>query len=151
MFLPHVATDIALSEEVSQKVSNSSVLDFSRFAFDRTYAAMNLYKDASFVLAMRGHGQIIPLSFNVPVISLENHHKHRELMEHYGLGEYNVDVTDSSFENNLRDKIYKLLQNDVAIRNHSVKHNDELFLDTVKKLTSIEELNKYVKFEGGVL
>lgn len=145
LFIPHVADDISISEEISANVSNSSVLNFSRYAFDRTYAAMNLYKDADFVLAMRGHGQIIPLSFNTPVISLENHHKHRELMEHYGLGEFNVDVTDSNLAENLITKIEDLLQRYDDIKSHSINHNKELYEDTVKKLTSIPELKKFVK------
>lgn len=145
LFLPHVADDISISEEISSKVPNSSVIDFSRYAFDRTYAAMNLYKDADFVLAMRGHGQIIPLSFNTPVISLENHHKHRELMEHYGLGEFNVDVTDDAFSENLTSTVEVLMSRKDEIRKHSISHNANLYKDTVKKLTSIPGLEKYVK------
>lgn len=145
LFLPHVVADISLSEEISIHVENSSVLDFSRYAFDRTYAALNLYKDAEFVLAMRGHGQIIPLSFNVPVISLENHHKHRELMEHYGLGEFNVDITDEFFLDTLISKIDELILRKEDIRKHSLKHNQCLYEDTSIKLTSISELKKFVK------
>lgn len=145
IFLPHVYDDISLSNEISKYVVNSEVLDFSKYAFDRTYAAMNLYKDASFVLGMRGHGQIIPLSFNVPVISLENHHKHRELMEHYGLAEYNVDVTDDNFGALLVEKIEKLISSRDVIIKHCVKHNAELYDDTFEKLSSVKELKKYLK------
>lgn len=145
LFLPHVYDDIEISQEISNRLNNSSVLDFSRYAFDRTYAAMNLYKDAEFVLAMRGHGQIIPLSFNVPVISLENHHKHRELMEYYGLGELNVDVTDSEFSAKLSQKINYLIENRDIIKRHSIEHNSYLFNDTVNKLTSIPKLKRFIR------
>lgn len=145
LFLPHVPDDISISVEISNQLSNSSVLDFSKYAFDRSYAAMNLYKDASFVLAMRGHGQIIPLSFAVSVISLENHHKHRELMEHYGLGEFNVDVTDANFSEKLLEKIQDLLIRKDAIKAHCIAHNEKLFLDTEQKLKAIKELQNFVK------
>lgn len=145
LFIPHVFADASLSKDISKEISNSSVLDFGKYAFDRTYIAMNLYKDAEFVLAMRGHGQIIPLSFNTPVISLENHHKHRELMEHYGLGEYNVDITDASFSRNLIEKVESLISNKEDIVNHSINHNKLLYEDTVTKLTSIPELKRFVR------
>lgn len=145
LFIPHVFADISMSEDISKEVSNSSVLNFGKYAFDRTYIAMNLYKDAEFVLAMRGHGQIIPLSFNTPVISLENHHKHRELMEHYGLGEYNVDITDPLFSKNLCDKVETLINDRECIVNHSIDHNKLLYEDTFKKLSSIPELKRFLR------
>lgn len=145
LFLPHVVADISISKEISNQLPNSSILDFGRYAFDRTYAALNIYKNAEFVLAMRGHGQIIPLSFNVPVISLENHHKHRELMEHYGLGEFNVDVTEEFFLTNLISKIDDLILRKEEIKIHCTEHNRMLLKDTVNKLTSIPELKQYIK------
>lgn len=145
LFIPHVFADTSLSEELSKNISNSSVLDFGKYAFDRTYIAMNLYKDADFVLAMRGHGQIIPLSFNTPVISLENHHKHRELMEHYGLGEYNVNITYSELSKNLDNKIETLINNKAHIIEHSINHNKYLYEDTIKKISSIPELKRFLR------
>jgi polysaccharide pyruvyl transferase WcaK-like protein len=94
LFTPHVFDDIALSKDVAVGLDNVSIWPFSEFAFDNVFKTYGYYQHAKCVLAMRGHGQIIPLSFGVPTISLENHYKHRELMEQIGLGQYNVDVTD---------------------------------------------------------
>ncbi len=59
---------------------------------------------------MRGHGQIIPIGFGVPVIALENHPKHRGLMDELSLLDYNVKIDDELFLENLQSKI-KLLEN----------------------------------------
>jgi len=46
LFLPYFAGDIQISEEISSKMPSSSVLDSNRYTLDRTYAAINVYKDA---------------------------------------------------------------------------------------------------------
>ncbi len=94
VFAPHVLDDIALSREVAQGIANVSIWNFSEFAFDHVERTFGYYEHASCVLAMRGHGQIVPMSFGVPAISLENHHKHKGLMEEIGLPNLNIDVAD---------------------------------------------------------
>lgn len=145
VFLPHVYDDINLSLEVAKGLENAEVLDFSKYAFDHTYEALGVYKHASFVLAMRGHGQIIPLGFNVPVISLENHDKHRGLMEKYGLGEYNVNVLSQNFSSELLNLINKLIKNREEIYEHTLDTNRTLWNDSIGKLKSIQQLNKFLK------
>lgn len=145
IFVPHVPDDIVISKEVSQGIANSSVLDFSKYAFDYTYDALGIYKNAEFVLAMRGHGQIIPLGFNVPAISLENHDKHRGLMEEYGLGKYNVSVLDDDFSNNLKILTDDLIVNLSKIKEYTKKKNKELFKDSFEKLSKIAPLAGYLK------
>jgi polysaccharide pyruvyl transferase WcaK-like protein len=63
-------------------------------AFDRCDMALSYYRHADFVLAMRGHGQIVPLGFGVPVVALSNHPKHLGLMRKLGLAEYCVEIDD---------------------------------------------------------
>src|SRR5690606_4487716 len=69
------------------------------------------YKYAEFVIAMRGHGQILPIGFNTPVIAMENHPKHRGLMEELGLLDYNVKVDDDDFLQKLKEKVELLKSN----------------------------------------
>jgi polysaccharide pyruvyl transferase WcaK-like protein len=105
IFSPHVLDDVRISLEVSDGINNTSVWDFSRFAFDRCAECVGYYQRADFVLSMRGHGQIVPMAFQTPVISLENHPKHAGLMERLGLGSYNVSLAAPEFFLTLMDKL----------------------------------------------
>ncbi len=145
VFVPHVPDDILISNQIAQSIEKSIVLNFSKYAFDYTYDALGIYKNAEFVLAMRGHGQIIPLGFNVPAISLENHDKHRGLMEEYGLGKYNVNVLDEDFSDKLKKLTTDLIKNKSNIKEYTKKRNKELFEDSVEKILKIEALIKYIK------
>lgn len=108
IFAPHVLDDAILSKKISEGIENTEVWDFGQYAFDHSDKAIGFYKHAEFVLAMRGHGQIVPIGFNTPVIALENHPKHRGLMEKLDLLEYNVKINQDNFEQELRSKIDKL-------------------------------------------
>ena len=108
IFAPHVFDDIELSKLVSQEIENSEIWDFGGYAFDRCDECYGYYEKAKFVLAMRGHGQIIPIAFNTPVISLENHPKHSGLMRKLGLEKYNVKVTSDNFSTELSFLIAEL-------------------------------------------
>ncbi|GAB2481156.1 polysaccharide pyruvyl transferase family protein [Algoriphagus taiwanensis] len=126
IFSPHVPEDIPLSEEVSAGIANTKVWDFGYFAFDHSDEAVGYYKYAEFVLAMRGHGQIVPIAFNTPVISLENHPKHRGLMENLGLVEYNVSLAQDDFQEELIGKINLLEANYFALKEKYQTINQEL-------------------------
>lgn len=111
IFTPHVFDDIALSSEVCGGIPNTEIWDFGRYAFDDCPGAIGYYQDAEFVLAMRGHGQIVPLAFNTPVISLENHPKHSGLMRELGLSQYNVSLKSDSLAADLVGAIERLEAN----------------------------------------
>lgn len=145
IFAPHVFDDIQLSEEISRYVDNSSVLDFGKYAFDRSAEFLSIYKNAEFVLGMRGHGQIVPLGFNVPVISLENHDKHKGLMDRFGLGFYNVDVTDKDFALKLDERIERIENERDDIVNHISKKNLYLFDEATSKMKNIDQLKQFVR------
>ena len=110
IFAPHVYSDISISEEIVSGIDNAEVWDFGSFAFDHSDKAIGFYKYAEFAIVMRGHGQIYSICFNTPVISLENHPKHRGLMEGLGLLEYNVNINELEFKDILVKKI-RLLEN----------------------------------------
>jgi polysaccharide pyruvyl transferase WcaK-like protein len=105
IFSPHVLEDVSLSKQISDGIEKAEVWDFGYLAFDHTDEAIAYYKYANFVLSMRGHGQIIPICFNTPVISLENHPKHRGLMEEFGLLNYNVRVSSPKFSEDMKATI----------------------------------------------
>lgn len=94
VFAPHVYDDIKLSHAISNEIPNTSVWDFGYFAFDHVEQAIAYYKYAEFVISMMGHGQIIPIAFNTPVLSLENHPKHRGLMNELGLSNFNIGLNE---------------------------------------------------------
>jgi polysaccharide pyruvyl transferase WcaK-like protein len=105
IYAPHVIDDIPISEEIIRGIHNTKIWEFGSFAFDHSDKAIGFYKYAEFAIAMRGHGQILPICFNTPVVSIENHPKHRGLMEELGLLEFNVKVSDPDFKRNLMAKI----------------------------------------------
>jgi polysaccharide pyruvyl transferase WcaK-like protein len=136
---PHVLEDITLSKKVSEDISNCEVWDFGYFAFDHSYQAIAYYKYAEFVLAMRGHGQIVPISFNTPVISLENHQKNRGLMEKLNLIDYNVDILDDDFELRTRTIIRNIEEKKNNLVKQYEKINKKLMSDSTKAFDAIEK------------
>lgn len=126
IFAPHVFDDIALSEMVAKQVPNSEIWDFGRYSFDRCDECYGFYQKAEFVLAMRGHGQIVPIAFNTPVISLENHPKHSGLMRKLGLEKYNVDVNAENFTQRLSSTISELELNRDAYKAKLIEINEML-------------------------
>lgn len=137
IFSPHVPEDISISQEVAAGISNTEVWDFGYFAFDHSDEAVGYYKFAEFVLAMRGHGQIVPIAFNTPVISLENHPKHRGLMENLGLIDYNVSLNQESFKEELKEKIQALEANYFDLKHKYEVINQGLRSETEKAWTEI--------------
>ncbi len=132
IFSPHVPEDISLSEEVASGITNTEVWDFSYFAFDHSDQAVGYYKYAEFVIAMRGHGQIVPIAFNTPVISLENHPKHRGLMEDLGLLDYNVSLAQEDFGQELIQKIEALETQYFVLKEKYQTINNRLRLESEK-------------------
>lgn len=111
ILIPHVFADVDISRQVAEGIEGAEVLDFGSYAFDHTEKVLAYYKYAEYVLAMRGHGQIVPISFNTPVISLQNHPKHAGLMKKLELEEYNVNVNSVDFKNTLVATIEKIEDN----------------------------------------
>ena len=141
IFAPHVFDDISISNDICDGLANTEVWDFSYFAFDHSDEAIAFYQYAEFVIAMRGHGQIIPIAFDTPVIALENHPKHRGLMKEFGLLDYNVKVDNSNFGTDLNDVISKLETNYNALVNRYKEINEGLNEDSKNAL---EEISKKI-------
>jgi polysaccharide pyruvyl transferase WcaK-like protein len=94
ILIPHVIHDVSLCLSVAENINGVSVIDFGAFAFDHIDPIIAYYKYAKYVFAMRGHAQIIPIGFNVPVISLESHPKNRGLTTKLGLLEWSLSISN---------------------------------------------------------
>ena len=137
IFAPHVFDDISISNDICEGIANTEVWDFSYFAFDHSDEAIAFYQYAEFVIAMRGHGQIIPIAFDTPVIALENHPKHRGLMEEFGLLDYNVKVDNPNFASDLSYAITKLEKNYNSLTERYKEINKGLNADTKRAFIDI--------------
>lgn len=128
IFAPHVFEDVELSKIIADGIENTSVWSFSDYAFDNCKDCLGFYDKAEFVLAMRGHGQIIPIAFNTPIIALENHPKHSGLMRKLNFEEYNVSLKSDNISNKIISTINYL------------EKNKNIYIDSMKevnkKLTS---------------
>lgn len=136
---PHVHEDIIMSKEVASGISHVSIWPFSEFAFDKVEQMFGYYEHAACAISMRGHGQIIPLSFGVPVISLENHDKHRELMEQLNLSDFNVNVSDTA-----------LAQNIVRLVEYAILKRDAISLSLKKQFTELWDETKQIIISAGI-
>lgn len=139
LLAPHVPDDVSISNEIAKDLRNVDVWDFGYFAFDHSKESLGYYKYADFAIAMRGHGQIVPIAFNTPVIALENHPKHRGLMEELGLLDYNVKVGDANFKQNLLASITKLIENKESLESFYKIINSKLLSDSAKAFTKIKK------------
>lgn len=136
---PHVLDDLAISKEVSNGIANTEIWNFGYFAFDHCHEAIGYYKYPEFVIAMRGHGQILPICFGTPVISIENHPKHRGLMESAGLLDYNVSINDRRIQERIIEKIAMIEHDKEEIYSIYRRFNTSLSSLTKSAFTDIEE------------
>lgn len=137
VFAPHVFDDIVLSHKIAQGIKNTIIWDFGYFAFDHIDKAIGYYKYAEFVIAMRGHGQIIPIGFNTPVIAIENHPKHRGLMEELDLIDYSINVSDQNFKGIMIEKIKEIEKNKLLLLEKYQNINEKLMESTNKAFEDI--------------
>lgn len=139
ILLPHVFEDITLSKIVIDGIDNCMLVDFSKLAFDHAHLLMSYYKYAKFVLAMRGHGQIIPISFNVPTIALCNHPKHKGLMNKLSLSEYIVNIDEAYFSTLALNKVLNIENNYNDIVAKLKVKNKEMESQTIKAFELIKQ------------
>ena len=143
LFTPHVFDDLELSIEIAKGIDNTEIWDFGYFAFDNIKEAVGYYKYAKFVLAMRGHGQIVPIAFNTPTISLGNHPKHLGLMKELDLMDYYLDISNNEFVPLILNMIKKIEENYVIIKSKYNLINQRLLKNTDNSFKYIvKELNK---------
>lgn len=136
---PHVLDDIKLCIDVAEGIKNTEVWKFGSFAFDRVNDAIAYYKYAEMVLAMRGHAQILPIGFNVPVISLENHDKNLGLMKKLSLEKFNVNIQDAALSEKVISLVEEINKSKFDLRNQYVQINSKLFTQTQSAMKMISD------------
>ncbi|MDA7929268.1 polysaccharide pyruvyl transferase family protein [Akkermansiaceae bacterium] len=138
--LPHVFDDIRISEQVTEGIENAHVLNFSSYAFDQCEEVMKYYRDARLVLAMRGHGQIVPLGFRTPVVTFSAHDKVGGMMQSLGLSHYHADLHSDEFTTQVLDIVEEIEANREAV----VVEIDKLMVglenDTLREFDAVKRL-----------
>ena len=142
VFAPHVYDDVSISKDIADGIDNAIVWNFGYFAFNHSDEVVGYYKYAEFVISMRGHGQIVPICFNTPVISLINHPKHRGLMEELSLLEYTVEIKSENFIANLYTVIDKIETNKNQLINRYKQINQLLWKDSEQAFIDIKKALK---------
>lgn len=126
IFIPHVYEDISLCEMVAKGIRNCRILKFGEYAFDHSEKVIAYYKYAEYVLAMRGHAQIIPIAFNTPVVTICNHPKHRDLMGKLGINGCIIDVIENQFGEKTIQLIEHILENRAVLFEQYLRINNEI-------------------------
>ena len=111
VLVPHVFDDFLFSREIASELPHSICLDFGKYAFDHAPKVVEMYQSAKLVLAMRGHAQIIPIGFEVPVFSLYNHDKHLGLLKKLGLENYGISALSPGLSDNLSSLYFEIVNN----------------------------------------
>lgn len=137
LFCPHVLADLDLSRDVARDLGNVSIIPFHRFAFDNVSGLFPYYQHANAVIAMRGHGQILALAFGTPTISLENHYKHRGLMEDMGLDRFNVAIERPDLVEAVIDGMQNAISAKDAIKKQVSIRLDTLWDESVSRLSCV--------------
>jgi len=75
-------------------------------------AALRLYRSFDVVIAMRGHGQMVPFGQGVPVVSLVTHDKLRWFLRDVGMEETAVEAEEPGMGRMLAEKVRWLAESD---------------------------------------
>lgn len=77
---------------------------------DKLYEYLKKYTLIDYVVAMRGHGQIITIGMNIPGIYLSTQDKVRDFSIENGFENYNVDILEDNWKEKLENKLKQLTE-----------------------------------------
>lgn len=97
---PHTHRDFQFGKPI---ISENAFHDFYK-KFVNLDDYLQLYKQIDFVIAMRGHGQMITIGMNIPGIYLSTQDKVRDFSLLNGFEDYNVDMADDDWKQQLEEK-----------------------------------------------
>lgn len=115
-------------------------------ATDQVYKFLEFYKEVDYLIAMRGHGQLISLGIGLPGIYFSTQDKVEDFSNLNGFENYNVDILNPKWKKLLKEKINELTKDNsqylldwYALRdsNLSVWHQKD-FIFVNKALTKYE-------------
>ena len=111
---------------------------FPNFAeFSKVDIVLRNYFDFDYVVAMRGHGQLVSIGMNIPGIYLSTQDKVTDFSKINGFSDYNVDVLEKNWISKFEDMMHRIksdkeyLSNWYKIRNENMKKwktQDEVFV-----------------------
>lgn len=105
-FTSHLPEDEYYCKILENKLPKEYILSWSwKNLVDSVDTALAYYSNAEFVIAMRGHAQIVSLGMNVPVIAIGTQNKNIEIMRRLGLEKYYVEIGNPKLEKILIEKI----------------------------------------------
>lgn len=118
---PHCKPDILISQVIKDNSAFPNkifIWDYYKSISDDHLATyLGFYKYAEFVIAMRGHAQIIPAGMGVPFVTIANHRKHVDILNTLSMIDYCVDINDE-LARCLIQKVDLLIQNSKTLRYH---------------------------------
>src|SRR6056300_1511996 len=122
IYYPHTVRDF-------NQLGNTGVItsqEFeSKYKFTKNLDVyLEKYKQVDYVVAMRGHGQMITIGLNIPGIYLSTQDKVRDFSIDNGFENYNVDILEPDWRDKLTEKVSLLTQpNSEYLKNwYSIRH-----------------------------
>lgn len=97
-----------------------------------------LYQHAECVISMRGHGQIIPISYNIPVITIANQTKNSKFAEKMQIDDYLIDVAEKEMVDMVVWAIDDIKRNKLSIQNKILYNRANLWQRTVSDFDKIK-------------
>ena len=111
--------------------------------FENLDLYLEKYKEIDYVVAMRGHGQMISMGMNIPGIYLSTQDKVRDFSIENGFEDYNIDMTDDFWLEKLDTSIRRLTEHKSKYLNDWYELRDEF----IKKCHEVDE--KWIKDKFG--
>ena len=111
--------------------------------FENLDLYLEKYKEIDYVIAMRGHGQMISMGMNIPGIYLSTQDKVRDFSIENGFEDYNIDITDEFWFEKLDTSIRRLTEDKSKYLNDWYELRDEF----IKKCHEVDE--KWIKDKFG--
>ena len=112
----------------TNSIKNPYVIPESLFdivcEFQNTLKLIALYKEYDYSVALRGHGQLIPIGINLPSLYLSTQPKIIQFALKNGFEDYTVDIREKDWFETLNEKI-RLLKDDKNFLNEWYSIRDQ--------------------------
>lgn len=131
-YYSHMSTD----EEFLPYLDNLGI-DYELVRIKRPIDIINAYSTPSLVLGMRGHAQMIPFGCGTPILSIISHEKMRWFIEDIKHPEWGVEISNTTFEQELNDTAQKILSQKETIKQEIDKIQNSLVNITNKNVQEI--------------
>lgn len=119
---PHTIRDFGRlgREDVISKEQFQSKYRFAEHIYDY----LDYYRKIDYVVALRGHGQMITIGMNIPGIYLSTQDKVIDFSTENGFTDYTVDIQDENWQEHLAEKVRKLTEpnSEYLAKWYSIRH-----------------------------